>query len=37
MHDFHAVDVACGKLIKGHDILGVVILDFKQIHDYRIG
>ena len=31
MHNLYAVDIACGKLVKGHYIFGVVIFDFKSV------
>ena len=36
MHNLYTVDIACGKLVKGHDILGVVILDFQQIRNLTV-
>ena len=37
MHDLHAVDIACGKFVKGYDILGIVVFDFKQICNLSVG
>lgn len=37
MHNLHTVDIACGELVKGYDILGVVILDFEQIGNHAVG
>ena len=37
MHDFYAVDIACGKFIKCYDIFGVVVFDFKQIGNLPVG
>lgn len=33
MYNLYTIDIACGKLVKGYDIFGVMILDFKQTVD----
>lgn len=37
MYDLHTVNIACGKLIKCYDILGVVVFDFKQAGNLSVG
>lgn len=31
MHNLYTVDIACGKLVKGYDVLGVVVSDFPLV------